>query len=503
MHLIQRAGDFGKDLAIVDPAGEHSFADLDRASRSVAASLSETLSRSRGSRVALLVAPGFEYVATLWGIWRAGATAIPLCLSHPQPEIHYSLMDSEAEVAVASLLQADLLRKGTDGTHCKVLPVDELLTREADGPSLSKSKDAMILYTSGSTGTPKGVVISHANLESQIKTLCSAWGWARSDRILHTLPLHHTHGLVNALLCSLWTGAVCEFLPRFETAAVWKRLASGEITLFMGVPTMYAKLLAHWKALARQEKDVLGRGCAQLRLMVSESAALPAHIFAEWEEITDQVLLERYGMTEIGMVLSNPLQGPRRPGTVGAPLEGVQLRRVTEDGTILTRDDIPGEIEVKSPAVFEQYWRRPREITESFYDGWFRTGDVAVIEDGYWKILGRQSVDIIKTGGYKISALEVENVLLHHSSIRECAVIGLGDAVWGERVCAIVSLTKQQELDLEDLRSWSKQRLAPYKVPTRLLVLDSLPRNAMGKVVKPLLQKLLLSGAPGDTTESE
>ncbi len=502
MHLIQRAADFGKALAIVDPAGEHSFADLERAARSVAASLSETLSRSTGNRVALLVAPGFKYVATLWGVWRAGATAVPLCLSHPPPEIHYALKDSGAEVAVAGSLQADLLRKGTEGTKCRVRVAEELLTREGDVPAPSNCKDAMILYTSGSTGRPKGVLLTQANLEAQIRMLCSAWGWARSDRILHALPLHHTHGLVNALLCSLWTGAVCEFLPRFETAAAWTRLASGEITVFMGVPTMYTKLIAHWHGLARQEREVLGRGCAQLRLMVSGSAALPVHVFAEWEEITGQVLLERYGMTEIGMALSNPLQGQRRAGTVGAPLAGVEIRRVTEDGGALTGDDIPGEIEVKGPAVFEQYWRRPQETVESFHDGWFRTGDMAVIEDGYWKILGRQSVDIIKTGGYKISALEVENALLHHSLIRECAVIGLADAVWGERVCAIVSLTKEQDLCLEDLRSWSKQRLAPYKVPTRLVILGALPRNAMGKVLKPLLQELLLNDAPARSPEN-
>ena len=501
MHLIQRTADFGNALAIVDPAGEHSFSDLDRAARSVAACLSETLSPPAGSRVALLIAPGFEYVATLWGIWRAGATAVPLCRSHPPPEIHFALKDSEANLAVASSLEMDLLRKGTEGTQSKVWPVDELLNRETDGPAPSDSKDAMILYTSGSTGAPKGVLLTHANLEAQIRMLCSAWGWARSDRILHTLPLHHTHGLVNALLCSLWTGAVCEFLPSFETAAVWTRLASGDITLFMGVPTMYAKLIAHWKGLARPGRERLARGCAQLRLMVSGSAALPGHVFAEWEEITDQILLERYGMTEIGMALSNPLQGQRRAGTVGAPLAGVEIRRVTEDGAALTRDDIPGEIEVKGPAVFEQYWRRPDETVESFHDGWFGTGDVALIEDGYWKILGRQSVDIIKTGGYKISALEVENVLLYHPWIHECAVIGLADAVWGERVCAIVSLTKEQDLGLQDLRSWSKERLAPYKVPTRLVVLDSLPRNAMGKVVKPLLREIVSSDVRASTAE--
>ena len=495
VHLIQRAADFGRAPAIVDQAGEHTFTGLDQAARRIAACLSGTLSRPSGSRVALLIAPGFEYVATLWGIWRAGATAVPLCLSHPPPEIHFALKDTGAELAVAGSGALELLQKGASGTDCAVLAGKDLgRSKENRRKDVSTAADAMILYTSGSTGKPKGVVLSHANLEAQIKMLCSAWGWARSDRILHTLPLHHTHGIVNALLCSLWTGAVCEFLPRFEAASAWHRLASSEITLFMAVPTMYARLIAHWKGLAREEREVLGRGCAQLRLMVSGSAALPVEVFHEWKEMTGHTLLERYGMTEIGMALSNPLQGQRRAGTVGAPLPGVEIRRITEDGAALTRDDIPGEIEVKGPAVFEQYWQRPRETGESFHDGWFRTGDVAIIEDGYWKILGRKSVDIIKTGGYKVSALEVENVLSSHRLIQECAVIGVADKVWGQRVCAIVSLEQGQALELEDLRSWSKERLAPYKVPTRLVILDSLPRNPMGKVVKPLLLEMLSDG---------
>ncbi len=502
-HLIRRAAGFGSAPAIVDQAGKHTFTDLFRASRKIAARLSETLSRPSRSRVGLLITPGFEYVATLWGVWRAGATAVPLCLSHPPPEIRFALKDSGAEVAAAGSLQVDLLRRGTQGTQCKVLSVDELLTRKGEEPAPCSAEDAMILYTSGSTGKPKGVVITHANLKAQMKMLCSAWGWSRSDRILHTLPLHHTHGVVNALLCSLWTGAVCEFLPRFDSASVWMRLASEEVTLFMGVPTMYARLIAHWRGLGEKERETLAKGCSKLRLMVSGSAALPVEVFREWKGITEHTLLERYGMTEIGMALSNPMQGERRAGTVGTPLPGVEIRRVTEDGAVLTGDDIPGEIEVRGPAVFEQYWRRPRETGESFYDGWFRTGDVAVIEDGYWKILGRKSVDIIKTGGYKISALEVENVLLHHALIRECAVIGVGDAVWGERICAVVSLEKEQNLVLEDLRSWSKERLAPYKVPSRLVILDSLPRNAMGKVVKPLLREIVLSDADARPSAAE
>ncbi len=505
VRLIQRPAGLGKTPAIVDQAGEYTFTDLDEAACRVAASLREVLPRPTESRVAFLIPPGFEYVAAMLGIWRAGATAVPLCLTHPPPEIRFTLNDSGAGALVAGDISGDLLRRASEGTHCKVLPVEQLLQGEGRAPAPSRAGAAMILYTSGSTGKPKGVVLSHENLEAQTRMLVSAWEWLGSDRILHTLPLHHTHGIVNALLCPLRTGAVCEFLPRFDSAAVWNRLSSGDVTLFMGVPTMFARLIAHWRKLDEQERASLAAGCSKLRLMVSGSAALPVEVFREWRKITGRTLLERYGMTEIGMALSNPLQGRRREGTVGTPLPGVEIRRVAEDGSALTRDDLPGEIEVRGPAVFEQYWRRPRETRESFHDGWFRTGDVAVIEEGYWRILGRKSVDIIKSGGYKISALEVENVLLHHALVRECAVIGVGDDLWGERVCAVVSLQDDENLILQDLRSWAKQRLAPYKVPSLLVVLDSLPRNAMGKVLKHTLRGIVASvaDAPASRAENE
>ena len=229
--------------------------------------------------------------------------------------------------------------------------------------------------------------------------------------------------------------------------------------------------------------------------MVSGSAPLPVDLFNEWRTATGQILLERYGMTEIGMALSNPLKGARRPGFVGKPLPGVQIRRVDDTGDVIERDEVAGEIEVRGEAVFGEYWRRPEETAQAFHNGWFRTGDVAVIEDEYWKILGRISVDIIKTGGHKVTALEVEDVLLGHPFIRECAVIGVTDSVWGQQVGAVVALNKGEDLDIEELRSWTKKHLAAYKAPTLLEIVESLPRNAMGKVVKPALARILSGGS--------
>jgi malonyl-CoA/methylmalonyl-CoA synthetase len=217
--------------------------------------------------------------------------------------------------------------------------------------------------------------------------------------------------------------------------------------------------------------------------MMSGSAALPVRTLERWREITGHTLLERYGMTEIGMALSNPLHGERRPGSVGAPLPGVDVRLVDDAGGPV-EDGSPGEIEVRGPAVFREYWQRPKETREAFRDGWFRTGDMAVFENGSYRLLGRTSVDIIKTGGFKVSALEIEELLRTHPAIAECAIVGVNDPDWGERVSAAVELRPGATLTIEELQRWAKPQLAPYKIPRALRQVEALPRNAMGKVVK-------------------
>jgi malonyl-CoA/methylmalonyl-CoA synthetase len=261
----------------------------------------------------------------------------------------------------------------------------------------------------------------------------------------------------------------------------------------MAVPTIYRKLIAAWEAAPIERQTRLSEGSARLRLMVSGSAALPVQTLERWREITGHTLLERYGMTEIGMALSNPLHGERRPGFVGTPLPGVGIRLVDEGGQPVPAGT-PGEIEVRGGNVFLEYWGRPDATRDAFRDGWFRTGDVAALERGAYRILGRTSVDIIKTGGYKVSALEIEEVLRNHPAILECAVVGLADPEWGERVAAAVELRPGAVLDLETLKGWAKEQLAPYKIPRALQVVQSLPRNAMGKVTKPDVAALFRVG---------
>ena len=486
IELIERSQRHSDRGAIVDEQGEHSYNSLLQASQRVAAALLHDDQDLEEARVAFMVAPGFDYAAVQWGIWRAGGIAVPLCLSHPAPELEYVLADTTASIVVADDAFCDRIGPLTQNRGITLVrTADALRAQTRELPDIAGSRRAMILYTSGTTDRPKGVVTTHDNLRAQIESLVEAWAWQPDDRILHVLPLHHTHGIVNVLLCALWSGAVCEMPRSFDAARVWHRFLEGGLTLFMAVPTIYVKLIAGYDAVSSDRQRAMRDCCRQFRLMVSGSAALPVSTFARWHEISGHALLERYGMTEIGMALSNPLRGERRPGTVGQPLPGVEVRLVTEDGAI-TREG-PGMIEVRGPGVFREYWQRPDATRGSFKGDWFLTGDVAVLEDAYYRILGRNSIDIIKTGGYKISALEIEEVLRTHPDVSDCAVVGLEDAEWGERVCAAVV---GGTANAEELQSWLAERLAPYKLPRRWVRVDELPRNAMGKVTKPDVKRL-------------
>jgi malonyl-CoA/methylmalonyl-CoA synthetase len=364
-------------------------------------------------------------------------------------------------------------------------------------PDIPSDRRAMILYTSGTTSRPKGVVTTHANITAQIMSLVEAWEWSASDSIVLCLPLHHVHGIINVVSCALWSGATCQMLPRFDANAVWDCIAGGEVTLFMAVPTVYTKLIAAWQAASPERRTAMFKACGGLRLMVSGSAALPVSTLQRWKEISGHTLLERYGMTEIGMALSNPLRGERVPGSVGTLLPSVELQLVGENGKPVA-PGTPGEIEVRGPSVFAEYWGKPDATRDAFRDGWFRTGDTAVLENAVYRILGRTSIDILKTGGHKVSALEIEEALRKHPAIAECAVVGVPDPEWGERIAAAVVLNDGDALDLPSLRTWTKDLLTIYKLPSRFLVLDALPRNAMGKVMKPAVMALFQSRGADD-----
>ncbi|GAA5484786.1 acyl-CoA synthetase [Haloferula sargassicola] len=471
--VVSRARLHPDRIAILDGDRRHTYTELLEASERLAARLLDGRDSLHGARVVFDLPAGFDYVAAQWAIWRAGGIAVPVSPSATAAERGYLLEDTGAEVVISRSAHGDGLPR--------IDPRDPGERTATALPSIDPAAAAMLLYTSGTTSRPKGVVSTHAGIAAQIGALCQAWQWTAEDRIPLFLPLHHIHGIINILGCALWSGASVETFGKFSAEAVLPRVAGGAYTLFMAVPTIYAKLS---QRLEKGGDEPAIEGFRALRLMVSGSSALPPTLLRKWRQLTGQTLLERYGMTETGMILSNPYEGERRSGTVGQPVPGMEVRLVQENGAINEPGE-PGEIQVRGPAVFQAYWERPEATAEAFVDGWFRTGDLGIREDGYFRILGRLSVDIIKSGGYKLSALEIEAAYLEHPAIHECAVVGVPDEVWGEAVAiAIVHGGPDGAPQLDELRDWGRERLSPYKLPRLLTVTDALPRNAMGKVAK-------------------
>jgi malonyl-CoA/methylmalonyl-CoA synthetase len=490
-YFIQEANRYVNNTAIIADEGKFTYDELLKASSRFAALLLNGKEDLMEQRVAFMINPGFDYVKIQWAIWRAGGIAVPLCLSYPLPSLQYVIEDTHACIIIVSPQYESLLRSLANEMNIRfiVLNTGTAFT-ETELPMIAPERRAMILYTSGTTNLPKGVVTTHANLQAQITVLVSAWKWSSADKIICILPLHHVHGIVNVVCCALRSGACCRFLPEFDAAAIFDIFKKGEVNLFMAVPTIYFKLITYYESLTLQEQTDLKNAMQKFRLMVSGSAALPVTVMEKWKKISGHTLLERYGMTEIGMAISNPYDGERKAGYVGLPLPGVQIRLADENNNDVAANE-PGEIVVKGENVFHEYWNNPTATKKEFTsDGWFKTGDVAIIEDGYYRIMGRSSVDIIKSGGYKISALEIEEVLRTHPAIKDCAVVGLENEEWGELVAAALVVKENEKIDTAALNVWIRERMPAYRVPRKYIEVKELPRNAMGKVTKNDVKKL-------------
>ncbi|KAJ3384523.1 hypothetical protein HDU92_003557, partial [Lobulomyces angularis] len=452
-------------------------------------------------RISVLSHPDKNFIISLLSTWDTGNCFVPLCTSHPAKELKYIIENSDSKLILYHSCFKnkinELKLEIEDNNQIKYLQLDsntksdlvgvEEETFEISSKNFDKSLAAVIIYTSGTTGKPKGVVLTHLNIEAQIRSLQSAWGWEKDDKILNVLPLHHVHGLINVVFCALFTGASLEMNNGFKAIDVWKRFntESQDLTLFMAVPTIYSKLIEEFHKMSKDDQIKSKNSLRQFRLMVSGSAALPEKIFEKWEAISGHKLLERYGMTEIGMVLGNPLIGERTSGEVGVPFPGVKLKILSDEGIDITNDcNKNGQLLVKGDQISVGYWNNSKANFESFdSEGYFKTGDIVKRGDnGRFKILGRASVDVIKIGGYKVSALEIEREILEMDNVKECSVFGKFDEVYGEKIiCLVVLQNETLKFDLTQMRKFLQDKLAPYKIPQVLLVLKEIPKNIMGK----------------------
>jgi malonyl-CoA/methylmalonyl-CoA synthetase len=443
--------------------------DLDARSRHAAGAL-DALGLRPGDRMLLSGPNTAELVVAHIAALRLGAVVVPVNGAYREREVAHIVNDCDPTVAVVDGVDWPRWIRAAS-TRASVVPP----ALDPDGASESRrtieldaaapGDPAIIGYTSGTTGAPKGAVLSHANVLAGAASVRIAWRWAPDDRLVLCLPLFHMHGLGVGLHGSLLAGASIVLLGAFDVDGVLDAVRSHDATLFFGVPTMYHRFASSERA------DEL----AALRLCVAGSAALPAAVHEQLEARAGVRVLERYGMTETVMLVSNPYDGERRAGTVGFPLPGVELRLGERD-----------EIEVRGPNVFAGYWNRPEATRASFTDdGWFRTGDLGAVDpDGYLRIVGR-SKELIISGGFNVYPREVEDVLADHPAFAEVAVAGRPSAEWGEEVTAFVVLAPDATPPaLDDLREWARARLAPFKLPRGVVVVDALPRNALGKVVK-------------------
>lgn len=476
-------------IALVEGGKQITYSELANNIDCCASGLLDNCSDLNEERIAFYLPASLDYVKLMHGIWRAGGIAVPLNVACAVTELEHYLSCAAVTRLIARQEDHESLQPLCDSLNVQLLTADEVTADKAGPlPEVVPERRAMMLFTSGTTNKPKGVVSTHNTIRAQITTLLDAWEWSAEDVIPLFLPLHHIHGIINILSCGLWAGATVHLIAKFDAAKICEQVKQDTYNLFMAVPTIYVKLIQYFDTLPNEEVAAICAGFSRMRLNISGSAACPVKLFNQWQELSEQVLLERYGMTEIGMGISNPYRGERRAGYVGRPLPGVEAQLFDEENKPVQEEGVPGEIRIKGDNVFLEYWDNPEATQESFKEGWFCTGDVAVIEEDYFRIMGRSSIDIIKSGGYKLSALEIEGVLLTHDAIREVAVIGVDDETWGEAVTAFLALNEGSNLEYQDLKQWCEGKMSAYKIPKHIEIVDALPRNAMGKVTKPDLK---------------
>jgi len=450
------------------------FEVLDARSDQMAATL-----RSRGlqpgDRLGLYLSNCIEFIDLYIACLKSGIIAVPINILYREREISHIFSDA----APKAIVSAEPI------TGCITWDVKALAVEAANqgsftsGVTLNGDTPAAIIYTSGTTGTSKGAVLSHNNFIANILNLNTCWKITEADRLLLGLPLFHVHGLANGLHSAFTAGCLTRLLPRFEHQQLKSEFDSFQPTLFYGVPTLYVRLLEQ----STEDAIQMGRS---VRLFVSGSAPLPSQVLEDFKTKYGHVILERYGMTETLMNISNPYIGERRPGTVGLPLPGTSIKIIKPDGSEAGVDD-EGEIHIKGPNVFSQYWNRPDATAAAFENGYFKTGDMAVVShDGYYTLRGRKS-DLIISGGFNIYPREIEEFLMEQEEVKEAAVVGVPDKLKGE--VPVAYIVAKEKVDIAALEEKCRNMFASFKVPKKFVMVNVLPRTALGKVQKHLLPK--------------
>jgi malonyl-CoA/methylmalonyl-CoA synthetase len=455
-----------------------------------------------GDRVAIQLPKCLPFIYLHLSAMRLGAVSLPLNPGYPPRELAYFLADAEAKVFFADsgtreavlplladlpALKACIFLDGHDDGHDDgqfdaLVRVHDIADLAAYPLPQDPNATCLMIYTSGTTGLPKGAELTHGNLSANLDSLHAAWGWEQEDILLHVLPVFHVHGLVVALHGALHAGATTIMPVRFDPATALATLEQRRCTVFMAVPTIHRRLVEAHNA---HTVDL-----SHMRLLTSGSDRLPDDLFLQFRTTFGHTLLERYGMSETIMLISNPLHGERRVGSVGLPLPGVEVRIVDPETEVPVGDGAVGEVQVRGANVCKGYWRQPDKTAAAFTpDGWFRTGDLGMREpDGYHMLKGR-SKDLIISGGYNVYPPEVELVLADHPAVAVATVIGCPDDTWGERVVALVVPRPGMAVDEAALLAYCRERLVNYKAPKRVVVVEDLPRNAMGKVQKAQLRQ--------------
>lgn len=494
--LSRIAGHPAERIAITDAEGEHSYGSLVQQARELAGALRPLTqapefsgSSPERARIAFLAGHSASSVVTLLAIWLADAVAVPLDPLMSLPEWQWRIQ----ELSIDSLVYPPELRAEAHYlahiSEVRIVSAMERTQEQAPLKIQDSGQSALILFSNRMDSRPVPVVHTFSSVAAQTKTLIHAWHWQPDDRLLHVLPLSNHHGLICALLGVMAAGCCCELMKNFKVESVWQRLASGEITLFTAAPNMYQYLLDAWNRKDYKQQQCWSSGVRRVRQAIVSPRPVTLSVRQQWEKITGHPMQFKYGLAECTMVLHSTLNGEDFHGITGLPVPGVRLRLVDNNGDE-TAENL-GELEVRSPQLFRGYFRNSSLTRKHFNHGWFRTGLLAVRNGKQYQLHGHRNLDLIDTGGYKVSATDIESVLMDYPGIRECAVLGVPCAHWGEVICAFIAPDNEPLVNLPELQEWLAPLIPSYMVPARLEILQYLPRDKFGTIDKQLLKREL------------